>query len=255
MARSRNIKPGFFKNEMLAECSPLARLLFAGLWCLADRAGRLEDRPKRIRAEVQPYDDGSVDDMLAELQAAGFVLRYQVDGQRFIQVVNFEKHQNPHCHEQASTIPAPGKHSACTVQLQDSHMARPADSLNLIPDTGFLIPDNPAGSPSASKSADDGFSNFWKLYPKKVAKPKALKAWKKLQPTSALQDAMIMALRSQMSSAEWQKDGGQFIPHPATWLNAHRWEDEHNAHGKQALQFGSLENQDYAKGITHDGRF
>jgi len=48
MARSRNIKPGFFRNEMLAECSPLARLLFAGLWCLADRFGRLEDRPKRI---------------------------------------------------------------------------------------------------------------------------------------------------------------------------------------------------------------
>ena len=50
MARARNIKPGFFANENLAECDPLARLLFAGLWCLADREGRLEDRPKRIAA-------------------------------------------------------------------------------------------------------------------------------------------------------------------------------------------------------------
>src|SRR5574343_915488 len=109
MARSRNIKPGFFKNEMLAECSPLARLLFAGLWCLADKAGRLEDRPKRIRAEVLPYDDGSVDDMLGELQGAGFILRYQADRKRFIQVVNFAKHQNPHHRETESTIPAPAK--------------------------------------------------------------------------------------------------------------------------------------------------
>lgn len=104
MARSRNIKPGFFRNELLAECSPLTRLLFAGLWCLADRAGRLEDRPKRIRAEVLPYDDGSVDEMLNELDQAGFILRYQVGGLRFIQVQNFAKHQNPHHREAESTI-------------------------------------------------------------------------------------------------------------------------------------------------------
>jgi hypothetical protein len=55
VARSRNIKPGFFLNDELAECEPLARILFAGLWCIADREGRLEDRPKRIKAEVLPY--------------------------------------------------------------------------------------------------------------------------------------------------------------------------------------------------------
>ena len=115
MARARNIKPGFFKNEDLAECSPLARILFAGLWCLADRAGRLEDRPKRIRAEVLPYDDGSVDDMLNELHEAGFILRYQVGEHRFIQVLNFAKHQNPHHREAESTIPAPEMPEHCPV--------------------------------------------------------------------------------------------------------------------------------------------
>lgn len=90
MARSRNLKPGFFKNEALAECTPLARLLFVGLWCLADREGRLEDRPKRIRAELLPYDDGSVDDLLSELHEAGFILRYADAGGRFIQVVSQE---------------------------------------------------------------------------------------------------------------------------------------------------------------------
>jgi len=134
MARSRNIKPGFFKNETLAECSPLARLLFAGLWCLADRAGRLEDRPKRIRAEILPYDDGSIEEMLDELHLAGFIVRYTVGEQRFIQVVNFSKHQNPHCKETQSTIPAPDGYCAITVQKQEEHRASPADSLNLIPD-------------------------------------------------------------------------------------------------------------------------
>jgi len=48
MARTRSIKPSFFKNEFLAECEPMARLLFVGLWTLADRDGRLELRPRRI---------------------------------------------------------------------------------------------------------------------------------------------------------------------------------------------------------------
>lgn len=135
MARSRNLKPGFFKNETLAECSPLARLLFAGLWCLADRSGRLEDRPKRIRAELLPYDDGSVDDMLNELHQAGFILRYQVGEQRLIQVLNFGKHQTPHHKEPASTIPAPDSPKSNPGQAPDSPKSSRADSLNLIPDS------------------------------------------------------------------------------------------------------------------------
>lgn len=156
--RARNLKPGFFKNEALAECTPLARLLFAGLWCLADREGRMEDRPKRIRAELLPYDDGSVDDMLTELHEAGFILRYATAGGRFIQVVNFGKHQNPHCKEQASTIPAPDMHGASTVQAPDKNRTCPADSLfsdslNLNPDSPFQGSDADA-SVVADKPAD-----------------------------------------------------------------------------------------------------
>lgn len=237
MARSRNIKPGFFKNESLAELSPLARLLFAGLWCLADRDGRLEDRPKRIRAEVLPYDDGSVDEMLDELHCSGFILRYQVGEQRLIQVQNFAKHQNPHHREPESTIPAPVESEAMEVQAQDkprdclglaSDKPRTsrADSLNLIPDSLNLIPEQNPCSPSASESADDGFATFWKQYPKKVAKPQALKAWRKIKPAGHILADLMAGLERQNAGEQWQKEGGQFIPHPASWLNARRWEDE-----------------------------
>lgn len=151
MSRARNIKPGFFKNEDLAELSPLTRLLFAGLWTLADREGRLEDRPKRIRAEILPYDDGGVDEMLDELHQSGFILRYQVGNERFIQVLNFTKHQNPHCREQESMIPAPDEHGACTVQEPEEHRTSPADSLNLIPDS--LNPITATTSPAGDSLA------------------------------------------------------------------------------------------------------
>lgn len=107
MARARNIKPGFFKNEFLAEMPCEARLLFIGLWTLADREGRLEDRPKRIKAELFAFDSFDVDSMLNLLQRDLFVLRYEVDGVRFIQIENFVKHQDPHYKEKASEIPAP----------------------------------------------------------------------------------------------------------------------------------------------------
>ena len=104
--RARNLKPGFFKNEHLAECSAFARLLFAGLWCVADREGRLEDRPKRLKAELLPYDDCNVDALLNELAERDFIIRYEVCGNRTIQVVNFVVHQNPHYKESPSVIPA-----------------------------------------------------------------------------------------------------------------------------------------------------
>ena len=107
MARARNIKPGFFKNEDLAELPAEIRLLFIGLWTLADREGRMEDRPRRIKAELFPFDSFDVDPMLNHLQTKSFIVRYEVSGERFLQVVNFVKHQDPHYKERASEIPAP----------------------------------------------------------------------------------------------------------------------------------------------------
>jgi hypothetical protein len=91
--RIRTIKPEFWTNDELAELAPLTRLLFIGLWNMADRRGRLEDRPKRIKAAILPYDAVDVDEALDSLQDGGFITRYAVGDVQVIQVVNFEKHQ------------------------------------------------------------------------------------------------------------------------------------------------------------------
>lgn len=183
MARSRNLKPGFFTNDDLGELDPLARLMFAGLWTLADRSGRLEDRPKKIKAEVLPYDNCDAEAFLAQLAERGFILRYEVAGKRFIQVLAWDKHQNPHCKEAPSTIPAPtghvdameaapDKHGASTVQAQGKEQPLPEraglipDSLNLIPDSSPLIPREESAQPRAPRSApfpkpDDVSSQVW----------------------------------------------------------------------------------------------
>jgi hypothetical protein len=104
--RTRILKPGFFKNETLAELGSHAMLLYQGLWLLADRDGRLEDRPKRIRAEVFPYfADQNVNGLLESLAKAGFIKRYVVAGKGFISIPTWLKHQTPHHKEAPSEIP------------------------------------------------------------------------------------------------------------------------------------------------------
>ena len=107
MARARIIKPGFFSNDKLAEIPAHGRLLFAGLWTIADREGRLPDRVMWIKGSIFPYEDVAVDCFLEQLAAGGFIQRYEIDGDRFIQITGWAKHQRPHIKEVASTIPAP----------------------------------------------------------------------------------------------------------------------------------------------------
>lgn len=106
MARTREIKPAFFKNDTLAECDPLARLLFAGLWTLADCQGRLECRPLRIKAEILPYDNCNINELLGQLQSHGFIDVYESQGVRIIEIPKFCDHQRPHPKEPESGLPA-----------------------------------------------------------------------------------------------------------------------------------------------------
>lgn len=69
------------------------------------------------------------------------------------------------------------------------------------------------------------FSKFWKAYPKKRDKAKAQRAFLKIKNIEKVFPVMMQALEKQKASADWQKDGGQFIPYPTTWLNGERWED------------------------------
>lgn len=105
MARIRTIKQDLYLDEELAGSSIAARYLFPGLWTLADREGRLEDRPLRIKAQLYPYDDVDVSALLDELELCKAILRYKINSRKYIQIRTFSKHQRVNCKEQPSTIP------------------------------------------------------------------------------------------------------------------------------------------------------
>ena len=90
----------------------------------------------------------------------------------------------------------------------------------------FITKDIPPISPKGKTDCSDLFNRFWTAYPKHIAKQSAVKAFEKLKPDEKLLEAMLKAIEMQKESKQWEKDGGAFIPYPATWLNQRRWEDE-----------------------------
>lgn len=145
MARTRQIKPGFFLNTELSNIDATGRLLFIGLWTLADRDGRFEINPKKLKAQIFPYDEHLTSTVLIrylhQLSTLGFLIVYKMDNKIYGEVQNFAKHQ--HCHKDekpldfpspdrcevivdveltishhCSTVPAPCQHHADTVPIR-----------------------------------------------------------------------------------------------------------------------------------------
>ncbi len=162
MARARNIKPGFFMNEILGKLDPIISLLFISLWTLADREGRLEDRPERILAATFPYrrELPDINGYLTQLLRDGFIERYTVGKIAVIQIVNFRKHQSPHVTEKPSELPAKPIEptTSVTLPLSNGEITEPLppDSLNhesriMNPDS--LIPDSVSDEDKSSSSS------------------------------------------------------------------------------------------------------
>lgn len=155
MARARNIKPSFFTNDELGDVNPLARLLFIGMWTIADFRGCFEYKPKRLKVQLLPYDDCDIEELVTDLEKSGFISKYTVQGRQYIKALNFTKHQNPHKNERESGSEIPDieqadqelpKNSLNNSNLQniENNLEQDgtdrADSLNLIPDSLNLIP-------------------------------------------------------------------------------------------------------------------
>jgi hypothetical protein len=231
--RARNLKPGFFKNEDLAACNPLARILFAGLWCMADREGRLEYRPKRIKAEVLPYDDCSCEELLEQLSHKSFITVYPCGEETFIEISQFTKHQKCHVNELASTIPACTVLAPCDSGLllnpslaQSGACARADEQLveTMISTIGQARTSE-EGVKVRKGNWRDLFEAFWHAYPKKKSRGDAEQAFRVLNPDEQLVETMISTIRRARTSVDWTKERGKYIPYPAKWLRAKGWLD------------------------------
>lgn len=208
MARIRTIKPEFFTSEDIVSLTPLSRLFYVALWCEADRDGRLQWKPRTLKMRYLPADDCDIEAMAKELTSSGLVVLYEVDGKTYAEIPTFCQHQVINNREADSVLPA---------RVNDASVTR---------ESGRKEGRERKGKEGKGTGVDDadGFDEFWDAYPKKSAKQDALKAWRKVKAEEVA--AVMAGLAVAKASKDWLKDGGQFIPHPATWLYGRRWEDE-----------------------------
>ena len=125
---------------------------------------------------------------------------------------------NPEADE--SELEAEGSRSEANESRNKADESNP----EAIKDKGLRIKDK--GLKQSLDLFDADFETFWKEYPRKTGKGAAKRAFEKALLKGATLESLVSAVRRQKCGSQWTRDGGQFIPHPATWLNQERWEDE-----------------------------
>lgn len=216
---NRIIKESICTSEDIAGLSMGAEILFYHLMVKADDFGVYFGNEQIIKNTCFPLKSSEiklkqVESWLNELIKAGLLFAYVAeDGKKYVQFTKWAKHQQI----RAKKSKYPLFDSTCNQLIaDDSNSCR-----NPIQSNPIEIQ-----SKSAQSANNGGFDAFWAAYPKKKSKGQALSAWKKLKPDSSLQVVILKAIEAQKRSPDWQKDKGQYIPYPATWLNAMAWEDE-----------------------------
>ena len=217
---NRIIKESICDSERINQLTPIEEVTFYRLLVNADDYGCFDAREAVVKSRLFPLKDtmklsevGKILDRLAEV---GLIVRYTKDGKPFLCVNKWGEHQR--LRVSRHKYPTPDEADCGTLrQLAASCGEKSLESES----------ESEIESESEKRKAQDGwFEKFWSVYPRKVNKVGARKAFDRIRPDESLLGRIIAAVEKQRTSDQWTKDGGQFIPHPATWLNGHRWEDE-----------------------------
>jgi hypothetical protein len=181
-----------------------------------DDFGRMHGDAFTIKNVVLPTSrrpERDFDRALNVLAQVGLIARYEVDGDIYLQVNQFETHQPNLTRRTKSRFPEV-----------------PADGMNFMSNLTEqnLIEQNREPRTPVRRRDETArlFAQFWEQYPKKKAKEAAQRAWEKRRPNDELLAVILRALEHQKASPDWQKESGRYIPFPATWLNEARWTDQ-----------------------------
>jgi len=243
VARIRTIKPGLFHNEKLSALPLDAHWFSVALLPHVDDEGYFNANPALLKAHCAPLRNDItpqvVDRILGELDAIGYTRRGQcvADGRTYGQVVGFSRHQvinkkKPSaikCLEIAwercgnSAVAVPESYNT-EVEVEGNGMEELPSSPQAAMGDVDSKHEQPKPDTQPAKYHDD-FNVFWKEYPRKIGKDAAFTAWKKAKHKPGLPE-ILAAIQRARGSPKWLKDGGEYIPNPATWLNQGRWADE-----------------------------
>lgn len=246
---NRIIKESIHTSEDVNRMTDFQFRLWVSLITYVDDFGRGDARPAIIKGSCFPLRDRitnkDIEAALRALAGIGCVSLYEVDGKPYLYFPTWESHQT--VRNQKSKYPAPAEGQQ--LQAIENNCKQLKAIAPVIQSESR--PENESENESESKSArEDAFDVFWAAYPRKVGKGAARKAFAKL--SAAVFPLLVPAVEAQKLSAQWRKNGGEYIPNPATWLNQERWDDKlpdtgtANAKAQELDDFYSM-TQDWAR--------
>jgi hypothetical protein len=233
MSRIRSVHPGFFRDERLVQCSAFARLLFIGLGVDADDKGIFEWKPLTLKMTIFPGDNLDIIPLLEELEAADAVRRYEIAGRQYGAIRNFRKFQRPKTPNDIHPMPPD---IGIYVYLPGASSEVDADEAGQFPPKGETPP--PAGEKPfqmeevggkreeekhISLEGERDFDEWYAVYPRHVGRGQARKAYRAARRKA---DAAQLLAGAKSAAREFGGKEPQYIPHPATWLNGERWDDD-----------------------------
>lgn len=225
MARIRSVKPAFFRHEALqdlerAHPGAYVMLVFEGLWGHCDKHGVFQWRPRQLKLDILPFLDFEMADTLTVLQDAGFLVQFKAHGQPYGYIPTFNDHQRINGKEAKDDSPLPPPPGSIR-EAVGKHQGSAGDEL-----VGQEGKGKGREQEKEQERMNAAFEQFWLDYPRKVSKDAARKEWLRRSPDAALVAVILGALAVHKASQQWTKDGGEFIPHPRTWLHQGRWQDD-----------------------------
>lgn len=251
---TRFIKESCRSSRNLDRLSDFEERLFWRLLTTADDYGRFMADPELVRAACFPYRSISLEkvtDALNGLQSHHLITLYTVGDRQYGEFVTFQKHQGrprsksrypekrnmSELNELDTSLQADARTCMQVQTVLASGASPPNTNTNLNSSLNSLNSSDLRAISVPERIADEGsdFENFWMAYPKKVGKKDARRAWMKARDKPPLLDILI-ALKGHKESAQWQRDQGQYIPNPATWLNQGRWDDKLAQQPKSLMQ-------------------
>ena len=219
---NRILKESICVSDSIDQLNWFEEVLFYRLMVNCDDFGRFDARPAVIKARLFPLKERltakDVSNALYKLSDAGIVTMYECDSKPYLYLTAWEVHQNI----RAKKSKYPDPEGCKRLQADASKCKQMQANVSVIQSNTNPNP-NPNPNPTRAGASDGDFDAFWKAYPKKVGKADAKKAFGKVKtPVSQL----LEAIEQQKKSDQWTREGGRYIPNPATWLNQGRWDDE-----------------------------
>lgn len=168
-----------------------------------------------------------VERALQALIDVGLLLDFEHQGRKYVCQWDWQEFQKVrYPRDTTNPLPSAETFEKCSEETRALFLMRSGNVPEIVP-----TPARAGGRERLTATANgnglrERFSEFWIAYPRKVGKDAAWRAWQKRRPDAALLAVMVEAIAWQRQQEQWLRDGGQYIPNPATWLNQGRWQDE-----------------------------